>query len=135
MYRSSSGTDFENSEAASPDTSRLIFTSAGRVEGPKSPLHQTLESLCGDPRESQNPNSVVITPRSCFRAVAHAHMHIYMYTYRYIHMHIHIDICVYIYMVAPPIDPFFVASTTYSGRIPSASPHHGEGPPKCPCRT
>ena len=36
-----------------------------------------------------------------------------LYIYTYVYMSI--------YMVAPPIDPDFLASTTYSGRIPSAS--------------
>ena len=41
--------------------------------------------------------------------------------YIYIYIHTYIYIYIYIYMVAPPIDPCFLASTTYSGRIPSAS--------------
>ena len=55
--------------------------------------------------------------------------HIYMYEYRYVYIYIytcrpacvHMYTYIYIYMVAPPIDPYFLASTTYSGRIPSAS--------------
>ena len=73
---------------------------------------------------------------SCFLVRCNSlHVHISMYciyiythTYNYsiFHVCIYIYICVciyiYIYSVAPPpIDPCFLASTTYSGRIPSAS--------------
>ena len=49
---------------------------------------------------------------------------VYMYVYIFLHTHIHI----YIYMVAPPIDPYFWASATYSGRIPSISTPGGGTP-------
>ena len=54
----------------------------------------------------------------------YVYMFVCIYMYIYIYMHyicIHIYPHIYIYMVAPPIDPYFLASTTYSGRIPSAS--------------
>ena len=51
-------------------------------------------------------------------------MYIYIYAFIIIIFYIHITsihIYIYIYGSPPPIDPCFLASTTYSGRIPSAS--------------
>ena len=63
---------------------------------------------------------------------------IYIYIYVDIHVYIYIYACIcmciytyiYMYMVTPPIDPYFLASTTYRGRIPPGSPYQGQGSPK-----
>ena len=39
----------------------------------------------------------------------------------YIYIYICMYVCMYVYGSAPPIDPSSLASTTYSGRIPTAS--------------